>query len=68
MFQNILAWLDDNKSWIFSGIGVTIVGLIGAWFLKPKSRGKVNQVQKAGDSSTNIQVGGNVEINKTNKK
>ena len=46
-------WLVANREWIFGGIGVAVIGWIG-WFLF--GRGKT-QSQKAGDNSTNIQVG-----------
>lgn len=47
--------------WIFSGIGVFILGLI---FTKPFGTLKKNkQVQRSGKNSNNIQAGGNIIIN-----
>jgi len=56
-------WIIDNKEWIFSGIGVFVLGLIITVVRKKNSK-KISQKQKSGNNSTNIQVGGNVEINK----
>lgn len=55
-------WIIENKEWIFSGIGVFILGII-INILRKKSN-KTTQRQKSGNNSTNIQIGGNVEINK----
>lgn len=52
----MLDYLIANKEWIFSGIGVTMI----SWFLFRASGIKSSMSQKGGDSSTNIQVGGNV--------
>jgi len=54
-----MEWIIQNKEWLFSGIAIAIpLALIG-WFFS--SRGN-KQVQKSGDNSTNIQVGGNFKI------
>lgn len=53
-------WIVENKEWIFSGIGVFVLGLVISIFAR---KGKVKQKsikmkQKSGSNSTNIQIGG----------
>ena len=55
----------NNKEWVFSGIGVFILGLI-VTLLTKKNSNKISQKQKSGNNSTNIQAGGNVVFNKKN--
>lgn len=52
-------WIIENKEWLFSGFAIAVPLAIIGWFFS--SRG-VNQVQKSGDNSTNLQVGGNLKI------
>ncbi|HIF9169560.1 TPA: hypothetical protein ACX6RM_001800 [Photobacterium damselae] len=52
-------WLVQNKEWLFSGIAIAIPLAIASWFFSAKSS---KQVQKGGKNSTNIQVGGNLNI------
>jgi hypothetical protein len=62
--DGIMDWIIQNKDWLFSGIGVTIiVGLIGI-FIKSKFKDGSNkkQIIKSGDHSTNIQGGRDVNI------
>jgi len=55
-----LEWIMENKEWLFSGVGVAFfVALIRG--VKNQSN---KQVQKGGDGSVNIQVGGDVNIKK----
>jgi len=58
----VINWIVDNKEWIFSGIGVSIIALILAKIISPKS----NIVQKSKEKSVNIV--GNENIVKTNEK
>lgn len=51
----IIDWISKNYEWIFSGIGVLLVSLL---FVKKGN----SQNQKSGDNSTNIQVGGDLNI------
>jgi len=58
-----MEWIVENKDWLFSGVGVAIMitiplAIIG-WFIS--TRGS-KQVQKGGNNSTNIQVGGSLNI------
>ena len=54
-----MEWIVQNKEWLFSGIAISIPIAILGWIFF--SRGN-RQVQKGGDNSTNIQVGGNFKI------
>ena len=58
--KDILAWISHNYEWVFSGIGVFVLGIIVATFKK----NHLKQNQKSGNNSQNIQVGGNVGFNK----
>ncbi|EMO0969809.1 hypothetical protein [Vibrio cholerae] len=54
-----MEWIIENKDWLFSGIAIAIPLAVVGWFFSSKSS---KQVQKGGDNSTNIQVGGNFSI------
>ncbi len=52
-------WLVENRTWVFSGIGVAVVGVIlSIW----RARDRRVQVQKGGDRSTNLQAGGSITL------
>lgn len=51
----MLDWLIMNKEWVFSGIGVLILGAIVRYILKRKSNANITQNQTSGKSSINIQ-------------
>ena len=53
-----MKWIIDNKEWIFSGIGVFILGLVLALFKNHKTKRNIKMKQKSGSNSTNIQIGG----------
>lgn len=59
-----LDWIMQNKEWLFSGIGVTLISVIVGLFVKNKYRGKktYHQVINSGDKSTNIQGGRDVHV------
>jgi hypothetical protein len=63
--DSAIAFLSDNAEWLFSGLGVTLVGAIGwmfrRWFV-PHDGGRQSQV--SGSNSVNIQIGGNVSTSK----
>lgn len=61
--MNNLKWLIENKEWLFSGIGVTILVAILGLFIRKKGEDKNTQIIKSGDNSTNIQGGEKVNIN-----
>jgi len=59
-----MEWIIENKTWLFSGIAIAVPIAIIGWIV---SKNTNNQVQKGGDNSTNIQVGGSIKI-KAGKK
>lgn len=54
-----MEWIIQNKEWLFSGIAIAVPLSVIGWLL---SRSGKKQIQKGGDNSTNIQVGGNFKI------
>jgi len=56
-------WLIRNSEWVFSGIGVAILGWL---FLLRKSRAGVDQSVK--NSSNVTQVGGNVTVGESDDR
>jgi len=62
-----MEWILNNREWLFSGIAIAIPLAIVSWLI-PSRRKK--QIQKSGDNSTNIQIGGNFKIggNKDDKE
>ncbi|EGQ7835338.1 hypothetical protein CGT72_18820 [Vibrio cholerae] len=54
-----MEWVYDNKDWLFSGVAIAIPIAIIGWLISSR---KNKQVQKGGDNSTNIQVGGSLNI------
>jgi len=50
-------WIQDNKEWFFSGLGVFLVGLLFTVIRKRRNRKNINMKQKSGSDSTNIQIG-----------
>lgn len=60
-----MEWINNNKDWLFSGIAVAIPLAIIGWIF---SANKNKQVQKSGNNSTNIQVGGNINVNSRGEK
>lgn len=59
MVRTVLNWLITNKEWVFSGIGIFIIGL----FFTSKAVKRNKQKQKLGDNSFGIQANGDVKIN-----
>lgn len=60
-----MIWLLKNKDWIFSGIGVSIIGIFASWLFR---RNKSSQTQKAGNNSANYQAGGDIKVGGKNDK
>ncbi|WP_209403715.1 LPXTG cell wall anchor domain-containing protein [Pseudozobellia sp. WGM2] len=54
-------WIIENKDWLFSGLGISIIGF-GYYLIRRKKRNK-EQMQKGGKNSTNLQAGGDININ-----
>lgn len=58
-----LEWINDNREWVFSGIGAVIIGTVLAFFLKGKhASSAIQQTARSGDASQNIQAGRDVNI------
>lgn len=53
--EGILNWIIGNKEWLFSGVGVFVLGL----FLYKKG---TSQKQSSGPNSINIQSGGDTTV------
>jgi len=58
-----MAWILDNKEWLFSGVGIVIIAWVFRLFYKQRQTS--SQTIKSGDNSTNIQAGR--DINMTSK-
>ena len=56
-------WLSENYQWIFSGIGVLILGLL---FQRNRTRRKITQ--SVSGSSNVTQIGGNATIEEPRDK
>lgn len=58
-------WILENKEWIFSGIGATVIGIIiTILFQKKNEKSSANKLkQRSGKNSTNIQIGGDFNNN-----
>ncbi|MDX1721593.1 MAG: hypothetical protein R3355_00630 [Pseudomonas sp.] len=54
-----MEWILKNKEWLFSGIAIAIPLAIISWLISSRRN---KQIQKSGDNSTNIQIGGNFKI------
>jgi hypothetical protein len=52
-------WIIENKDWLFSGVAIAVPLAIIGWFIATRGN---KQVQKGGKNSTNIQVGGSLNI------
>lgn len=59
--MEILSWLNDNKTWIFSGLGIAVPLAILTWMFS-RSSNKSKQIQKGGAGSVNIQAGGDIQF------
>lgn len=57
-----MSWLIENKDWVFSGVGATIIGcMLSRCF-------KSYQSQKSGSNSTNYQASGDIKIGQHDDK
>ena len=57
-------WLIENKEWIFSGVGVFVLGLVVTYLVSRPKTGSQTQKQKSGSNSKNYQAGGDINIGK----
>lgn len=55
-------WLVKNMEWVFSGIGVAVLG----WLISRRSPPGVDQSVK--NSSNVTQIGGNVSVGESNDR
>jgi hypothetical protein len=58
----MLEWIADNKEWIFSGIGVTVLGTICSWAIRKKHCRSTGQTQRGSGNSRNVQVGRDINL------
>jgi hypothetical protein len=65
--ETIIEWMNNNHTWVFSGVGIFIIGGVIAFFKRRGAIG-ISQKQRSGSNSTNIQAGGNVEFTQKNDK
>lgn len=54
-------WLLSNKEWLFSGIFVALPLAVLGWLFSKRTSSR-SQNQKSGALSTNIQAGGDVNV------
>ncbi len=57
--KTIVSWIVTNKEWLFSGAGIVVIAGVVRWIFK-KSRNSSRQTIRAGDGSTNVQAGRDV--------
>ena len=64
--QEIFSRLNENKEWIFSGIGIFIICLIGKYLFQRKKELETQSHKKQENirSNHNIQIGDNAQINR----
>ena len=61
-----MEWVGNNYEWLFSGAGVALIMFfIGKSITKNK---KIGQNQCSGESSTNIQAGGNITFKESDSE
>ncbi len=63
----MLDWIHNNTSWLFDGIGVAALTVVGGfvlrWFRRKKQdAAPITQTQRGGIASTNVQIG-SISIN-----
>lgn len=64
--MEFLHWISVNKSWLFEGVGVSILIWI-VWLIRRifGSKEGNNQKQQSGNNSINIQSGKTININQS---
>lgn len=66
---DIINSLESNKEWLFSGLGITILGCLVCitrtifHWLHKQNNTEPKQIQVTGDNSVNLQAGGNLTVN-----
>lgn len=56
-----VAWVIDNKEWLFSGAGLLVVAWMGRLIFKKRCSSSTQTI-RSGDNSTNVQVGRDANI------
>lgn len=59
--KDFVAWVIDNKQWLFSGAGLVVVAWMGRLIFKKRYASSTQSI-RSGDSSTNVQAGRDVNI------
>lgn len=65
--EELWAWAFKNKEWLFSGIGVVVIGWVGQLIFK-KSNDSSTQNIRSGAGSINVQGGRDVTVGTKNMK
>ena len=53
----IINWISTNKEWVFSGVGIMIIGLIIKFFFNSSKKSSTNKEAK----SRSVYINGNVK-------
>jgi hypothetical protein len=64
--SNLASYIINNKEWIFSGIGVSV--LVWLYAVIRRSKPSVKQTIKSGARSHNVQALGDINISTKRKK
>lgn len=56
-----MAWILENKEWLFSGVFVALPLAVLGWIAGKRTTSR-SQNQKGGATSTNIQAGGDANV------
>lgn len=59
--NEMLQWIIENKTWLFSGLAVAIPIAVIGWIIS-RPRNRTVQKQKSGSRSVNIQAGEDVSL------
>ena len=61
---HMFRWLVANREWIFSGVGVAVIGSFVGWLVHRDRAIRSNQTQHGGVDSLNLQAGRDITVNK----
>ena len=57
MINHIINWISENREWFFSGIGVTLLLWIIAFFRKKSECEKCTKIEQNSEGQNNTQIG-----------
>ena len=60
--EGALKWVNENREWLFSGVGVAIIAAALAYIRRKWRTAAVEQSVRSGDTSQNIQAGRDINI------